>query len=140
MATLEKPGASSGDVLGGSKIGESGADYYVKVLGGDLDFFSPDGETTGGSDTAPAHENNGFLYGTHTLQGMMIQSQAVGLASIIDTSKNPAAITFDFGGTRRLTTTVLVRRIRIRHRYTSYFVGVLLFVKSTGSHPTEATI
>ena len=135
---LEKPRSNSGATLGGSKIGASGTDFFIKVHDGDFDFSTRVEDVTGDTDTSPEFENNGLLYGAFSLRGFMVASQAVGIASLIDATKNPVvAMTFDFGGTRMLTQTVMVRQIRIRQRYDGAYVGVSISGVTTDTNPTE---
>lgn len=138
---LELPSAAPGAIFRGGAVGTTGTSFYIKVQTAIFDFFSPDEDTTGDGDSAPVFENNGYLYGTHVARGAMISSQALGIGNLISTAANPVVdMTFDLGGTRRLTQTILIRRFRVNWRRTSSFVGVAMMYRDTDSHPTEGAI
>ena len=140
MATvaLEKPGSGIASVLGGGKIGTSGTDFYIKVLRAQFRQYSPTVETTGDGDGAPTWENNALRYTHVSLIGAMIASQAIGLANLTDTTKNPSpALTFDFGGTRRLTLKLQIAEINIDYAARAEFVGLSMSGQITDTNTTE---
>lgn len=145
MATisLEKPGARGAALIGGTELGTSPSNstFFIKVIAADFDAFSPFEETTGDGDSAATFENNEMLYMTGLLRGLMIASSALGLANLTNSAKNPLAanLTYDFGGTRRLTTKLLLGRFRIRHRATAASVPVAIPCVATDSEPTEGS-
>jgi hypothetical protein len=135
MPSLEKPSAGVGAVIA-SVISTSGtADFYIKTIDADFDWFSPDVEVTGDGDYQPKFENNGMLYGDHRLTGAMVTSKAIGMANIITSANNPTTgiITFVLGGTRKLQTRVLIRRIRLAWKRAGWFVGVSMVLRSSNN-------
>lgn len=136
-ANLEKPSARTGAIIGGAKLGTTGTDFYFKVMGANSQSGSPGEDVTGDGDTYPRFENNGYLYESGTMTGAMIASQALGLANLINTAKNPVAITFDFGGTRRDTKTVLIEWMGRTWRRNKHFVGVSLRYRMTDTNPAS---
>ena len=136
MATLEKPGVVSNH-LGGSKVGLTGTSFFIKVLESNIDVSSPDSDVTGDGDSYPTFENNEMLYADIALRGAMIASQAIGLANIVDTTKNPPDLTLDLGANRRLAITALVRAIRINWNRKAAFVGVAMVLRATGTNPSN---
>lgn len=136
MAEERPTGATT--ILGGDKIGPTGTLFFIKVVTGDFDFWTKVEESSGDGDPAPTFEHNSWLYSQHVLQGWMIASKALGLATMI-AAANPVAMTFQWGGTRKLTATVMVERLRVNWHRTGVFVGVSMLLRSTDAHPTEGS-
>jgi hypothetical protein len=135
--TLEKPSAGVGAIISTAVNASTGTstDFLVKTIDADFGFFSPDVEVTGDGDYEPKFANNGMLYGDWRLNGAMVANQAVGLANIVgDYNPTTGVITFVLGGTRKIRSKVLIRRVRLAWKRAGYFVGVSILMRS--SHNT----
>lgn len=139
-AILEKPGLVTA-ILGGSKLGKGGTDFFIKLLTADMQTGSPNYDVTGDCDPTPKYENNGLLYEKWNLRGAMIAAQAIGLANIVDTTKNPVVdVTFDLGPNRRLKKTILIEWIRIQWSRKAPFVGIAMVADMTETLPANLEI
>lgn len=140
-ASLEKPGLVASAVLSGGKLGTTGTDFYIKIMRFQDQTGSPTEETTGDGDTYPHFENSGLIYQQGRMSGGMIASQAIGLANLINTSKNPVVdAVFTIGGTRKETKTIMLKSIARNWDRRGVFVGVTIDYELTDSLPVEAAV
>jgi hypothetical protein len=151
---LVKPGLVKSAPITGGNIGETGTDFYIKLMDAEYDFYSPAEETTGSNDDEPVWENNFLLYGDCVLRGAMVASQVVGIANLVlddgsgALSKNPLGgaggtlHTFKLGGdagtTEHLKFNLFVERIQIEWARTAQFVGVAISGKMSEMTQAEA--
>ena len=148
---LVKPGLVKGLIIFDvaapltSKLGvASTADFFIKVMRQSHDVYSPVTETTGDSDPQPKFENSLLIYNNVALQGAMVATKAVGLANLVNSSKNPlnALHRFDLGGgttSEWIDMKIIIERIRFKWNRTAQYVGLSMLCKMTDMTDAEVT-
>lgn len=132
---LAHPGTIA-SFVGGSQLGNTGTVFAIHVMDSDFDFWSPLMETTGDGDATPIMENNQLLYGRGVIRGFMVAATALTLSNLTASTNPVTDFTLTFHSGRVATVTLIVERIRIRHRKNAQVVGVALLWRSTDADPS----
>ena len=131
MANLAKPGTVATILSStGTKIGPTGANFFIKLMSADLSFRIRTALSTGDGDPAneAVYDNDGVLTGRYVLRGGMISSNVIGLVNLYDTSKNPV-VTVGFASGSGKTITIdkfYIDGINVAYRKSAVFVGVTI--------------
>lgn len=139
---LAKPNTVGTAILqidSGVGIGVNAGDYRIKVAQHAGRVFSPSADVTGDGDAVPHFENNLMLYGVFELTGFMVADAAMGIANIIDSTKNPTGtIRFKFHSTTRfLRARVLVEGFSYQWVRAGQYVAVAMQLRATNANPVE---
>jgi hypothetical protein len=133
--TAPDPKIGSNSYIGANPGGSTY--FYIKVAQVTVSFSSPDVDVTGDGDTVPTFENNLLVYGRLRLSGFAIAGQAIGIANLVDTSKNPLVdIRLNHHSTRYIDGTWLVRAIQVAYSYDGALVGLTMDCVMTNTTPS----
>lgn len=147
MATYEQPSQATDPVLthetpASAKwgTGDTGTpDFFVKVIKSRFRHWNPLTDFTGDGDSEVTFIDQKMLHTVFNVTGAMIASQAMGIANLVDSNKNPVAgVVFEIGGTRLITMTAYIEEIDWVWDKRSAFVGVAMRGKGSAVAATEA--
>lgn len=139
---LTRPTSIDAQVILGSSLGTGGSDYYIKVTDYNVDSWSEIADLTGDRDNGVCIVPSLYLYCRVQLQGAMVATQALGLASAIDSAKNPtsAEVTLSLGESESLKGLFVIERFRHQFRRGSPFIGVAIVMHTTVDDEGEPTL
>jgi hypothetical protein len=142
MSTVDiaKPGTITSAMLVSNSY-LSGADeankyFYMKIKRASLRLGSPDHDVTGDGDATPQFENNLLSYGQLRLSGWMLAGRAIGVANIIDPTKNPITIRLMASSSLFFDGTYLITFFDIGWERDGPFVAVQLSATQTATTPS----
>jgi hypothetical protein len=135
---LEKPSLATGDILQGGAIGTTGTDFFIKAARWKFANKTIVREVTGDGDDKPKFEHNNLLYTEFIIDGFMVGDQALGLANLVDSDKNPVtSLVVNLGPNRSLTLTPILESMTVEATRIGVFNRVVLVGKQDNVHIVE---
>lgn len=128
----------------GGKVGVATSNDFVLLMWSFRSrYYSEVFEKTGGGDALPVYANRGDLQGRVSLSGVAVAGEAIGIANLIDATKNPLiGVQIILDGTRKQVITIFAEDIQSEWHRKRGFMPVTLtgYLHNTTPGNIETTV